>query len=282
MLIAYVPVLHKGYVDLFRKHSDHTLGILGDDIIAEFTSLTRDVRSVSPLEMKSAIESLGIFPSVEILSLASFAQLAQGVTADCPSSAIAQLILPDEDISHNLANRFFKDSPITFESVFLRWNRMPTLAERIPNPNQRVSQDACDKAFINLAQTESQKSSDWWRQVGSVCVKDGSIILQSHNRHLPTDAHLAHNGDPRTIFNAGESIDISTAIHSEASLIAEAANKGISLKGSSLYVTVFPCSNCARLIALSGITIVFFHEGYSRLDGEEILRSFGVEIILVE
>ena len=271
MLIAFVPVLHKGYIDLFKKYPD-TLGILGADIIADFTALTRDCRVVDSVMMKKAIESLGIFSSVRVLSKSDLADLAQSESS---------IVMPDEDVSRELAKQYFADRAV-FESVFLRWDKMPTLRENIVAPHRIITSDEFSKSMMNLAVSESMKSSDWWRQVGTVLVKDGIIVAQSHNRHLPTDYHLAINGDPRTIFDAGQHIDIATSIHSEALAVAQSARNGTSLDGAEAFVTTFPCPNCARLLAEAGIKRVYYHKGYSLLDAEEILKAYGAEIILVD
>ena len=112
-------------------------------------------------------------------------------------------------------------------------------------------------------------------------MKNKKVILRSHNRHLPTDYHLSTLGDPRSNFDKGERLDIYTSIHGESDLVAKAASKGISLKGTSIYVSTFPCSNCARLLAEAGVKKVFYEKGYSRLDAENVLNAYGVEIILV-
>jgi dCMP deaminase len=60
------------------------------------------------------------------------------------------------------------------------------------------------------------------------------------------------------------------------------AKEGVSLKEGSIYVTTFPCSNCARLLCEAGIKKVFYKNGYSRLDAESIFKFYGVEIVLVK
>ncbi|GAA4241044.1 hypothetical protein GCM10022254_68330 [Actinomadura meridiana] len=71
-------------------------------------------------------------------------------------------------------------------------------------------------------------------------------------------------------------------IHAGASIISRAARKGVSLEGTDLYVTTFPCPACARLIAESGIARCFFTAPYSLLEGDEVLRTAGVELIWVD
>ncbi len=268
MLIAFVPVLHQGYFTFFALHGGDGIGILGNDIIADVTALTRDLRTVDAEMMRRAVQSLDVAPSVRVVSRADLEALR--------GSAVT---MPDDDVSHELALQY--DLRATFISVFLRWDKLPTTVTKIPATTSSVDVRELDRAFMAQAEREAAHSSDWWRHVGGVIAKDGVVVLTSHNRHLPTDFHLAYNGDPRSNFNAGEHIECSTAIHAEADLIARAAEGGVALRGASLYVTTFPCPNCARLVAISGIERVYYTSGYSLLDADEIFRAFGVETIHV-
>ena len=60
--------------------------------------------------------------------------------------------------------------------------------------------------------------------------------------------------------------------------IAKAAQMGVSLEGSTIYVTTFPCPVCAKLIVYSGIERVVFSEGYAILDAQDILNSYSITI----
>lgn len=273
MLIAFVPVLHKGYLELFKQYPDE-LGILGLDVIADYTSLTRDLRVVDPHELKQAIEGLKIFPRVRVLSKEDLLTIGASTTS---------IVMPDEDVSRDLATKYFGDR-VTFASnaIRYRWDKTAVLKENTISPDRIISTSEIDRVFMRLANAEAEKSSDWWRQVGVIIVKDEQAFASNHNRHLPSDYHPAVNGDTRSNFNAGERIDLSTAIHAEAGLIARAAKQGQSLDGASAYVSTFPCPNCARLLAEAGIKKVYYQKGYSLLDAEDILKAYGVEIALVQ
>lgn len=273
MLIAFVPVLHKGYLELFKKYPDE-LGLLGLDVIADYTALTRDLRIVDPHELKGAIEGLRIFPRVRVLSKNDLALI--GTTS-------VNIVMPDEDVSRDLASKYF-GARVSFASVAIRnrWDRQFIDRENVVAPHRVVTSANTDIKLMELASDEAQKSEDWWRQVGTVIVKDGQVIARSHNRHLPSDYTLSTYGDPRSNVDAGQRLDISTAIHSEVGLIAQAAKQGLSLDGASAYVSTFPCPNCARLLAEAGIKKVYYQKGYSLLDAEEILKAYNVEIILVQ
>lgn len=63
----------------------------------------------------------------------------------------------------------------------------------------------------------------------------------------------------------GDLIEFSRAVHAEMdALIAIARKGGGSVKGATLYTTVYPCHNCARHILASGLTRVLFVEPYEK------------------
>lgn len=270
MLVAFVPVLHKGYIDLFKKYPDE-LAILGSDIIADYTALTRDLRIVEPEEMKRAVEALGIFHRVRVLS-----------KSDLPALAVHPIVMPDEDVSRDLAAKYFSQAAFVSVAIRNRWDKQLVEKESVVSPDRTISTAEVDREFIAFANATAEKSQDWWRQVGTVIVRDGQVLASSYNRHLPNDFHLAEKGDPRSNFDAGQRLDISTAIHSEVATIAGAAKRGLSLDGASAYVTTFPCPNCARMLAEAGIKKVYYQKGYSLLDAEDILKAYGIEIVLVQ
>ena len=156
------------------------------------------------------------------------------------------------------------------------------MEEKAVDADQRISKEEFDKEVIQKLEKEALKSSDWWRRVASTIIKDKEILLVAHNQHLPSPHSPYADGDPRNTLHKGIGTDIATAIHSEARLIAEAARKGISLEGASLYATIFPCSLCTKQIAFSGIKKLYYAGGYQMLDQDRILKGRGIEIIYVD
>ena len=273
-LVAYVPVLHEGYLKFFNSApSAKELLLFGPEIIAESPWLAKEIRQVDPLTMKKAIEALGIFERVSILDVAS----AQGLNA-----AGREVLLPDEDVSRTLAKKYFPQAKATFSPVFLRWDKHNSIKEKPIVPDERITRDELHRRMVDEAEKESQKSSDIWRHVGAIIAKEGKIISTGHNHHVPSPHTPYVAGDPRNNFHKGDHIELSTAIHAEASLIAEAAKRGVALEGADMYVTVFPCPPCAKLIAQSGIKNLYCAGGYGVLDGEDVLKAAGVRVIFVE
>lgn len=272
--VAYVPVLHEGYKAFFDRYpGKKRLFVFGSDIIADFPVLAKEIRELDPELMRQAITSLGIFESVEVLDKDKITSL------DIPGMTI---IMPDEEVSRSVAGSYLSHADVQFDSVFLRWDKHNALKERPVVPDEQVTTDELHRRFMHLAEEESHKSSDIWRHVGAAIAKDGQLLSCAHNAHVPSEHMPYAYGDPRNYFHKGDHLELSTAMHAEAALIAHAACTGTALKGCDMYVTVFPCPPCAKLIAYSGIRNVYCKGGYAVLDGADILKNRGVNILFVE
>lgn len=270
-LIAYVASPHDGYLKLFRKYAGSELCIMGESLITEFPQLTRHLPGNAPADAARMVEALGIFKSVLIIERDDLGQFAG-----------KKVVMPDEDVSRELAERYLTDSKITFDGTWkLRWDLKDSTFHKVPEGEIRVSDSELDRAFMNVASEASVQSPDWWRQVGAVLARDGEMLLVAYNMHLPSDQMAYVCGDPRSNFNAGEHIDATLSLHAEASLIAEAARRGMSTAGCDMYVTTFPCAPCAGAIGAAGIKRLFYRDGYSLVAGAASLRSRGVELYRV-
>lgn len=270
VIVAFVPVLHQGYVDFFKKYSESTLYIFGSDINQDFTSITRDLRVIDPVLTKKAIDALGVVKEVMILDKEN----ASTIAADL-------VVMPDEDVSRVVAETYFKDKKVEFISTFLRWDKQISTTEFVVPADRTISETELDKELITEAIATGQRSADWWRQVGALAVKDGKILYSGFNENVPSRFYIDTFGDPRGNFDAGVRIDLVTTIHAEANIIAHAAKDGQSLAGTDFFVSTFPCPTCARLIRATGVKRVYYNKGYSILDAEDILKGAGIEIILV-
>lgn len=104
--------------------------------------------------------------------------------------------------------------------------------------------------FVGVANLSAKRSKDPHTQVGAV-------IVDKDNRIIST----GYNGLPRTMNDT--SFDWKDrewkhkfVIHAEMNAILNAHGKD--LRGATLYCTMIPCQNCAKLIAQSGITKVYY------------------------
>jgi len=274
IIVAYIPVLHEGYRRFFDNHKEAKgLFLIGNEIAQEFVPLRKDLRALPAEIIKKSLESWGRFDSIEIVQPCDWEKLAE---------KSGKVVMPDEDVMRELQLRFLPKAKIIFDSIFLRWDKHKSSDSKAVAIDQTISIKDSDQSMVSLLKAEAEKSSDFWRHIGAAIVKDGRIILQGHNHHVPNEQMPYVNGDPRSDFHKGVNLELSTAIHAEASLIAEAAKEGIALEGTEMYATTFPCPPCAKLIAYSGIKKLYYADGYDVLDAASILKSRGVEIIFVK
>jgi dCMP deaminase len=116
--------------------------------------------------------------------------------------------------------------------------------------NQRPS---WDEYFKEIVQVTAKRSPCERLNVGSTIVKNNRLISMGYNGYIPGAPHIS-----RVVDNHEQSI-----IHSEVNAISDCARRGVSLDGSKIYVTHYPCINCFRSIAACGITDVIYLEDYN-------------------
>lgn len=127
--------------------------------------------------------------------------------------------------------------------------------------------------FMSVAEMFAQRSTCSRLHVGCVITKDERIISTGYNGPLPGEPHcnseLCQTDSPCT-----------RAIHAEANALTFALRVGLSVSGSSIYVTHTPCVKCSELIILSGIEKVIYKNEYR--DHSKIQSLFernGVKLI---
>lgn len=275
ILIALVPVIHARYIELFRKYPEQVY-ILGGSILKQWEGnmfLERDLRKIDQNAMTRMVAESGLVQQVKVLE----EDVLEEIRAhDGP------IVLPKEDVSEWFAETFLQGKDVIYEPIFLRWNKPVTLQEIEVPPNRTITEEEMHRGFMEQAKALTEKSTNWWRQIGTLAVKNGEVIVDGYNSDAQSQQNTAVYGDSRQGFNAGEYHELSNTIHGEAAMIADAAKKGISLDGADLYVTTFPCPTCAKLVARAGFKRVFYKDGYSLSDAEDVLKNAGLEIILVK
>jgi dCMP deaminase len=244
------------------------------DVLTEVMKPERHLRTLD--EADAVLSLKPFFPDVSIIIL------TRSNIQDVVSHMEGVIVMPDEDISRDLASMYWGGKDIAYKNVFLRYDKIITQKEFEIPVHRVLSADVFHKEMMARVTALAQKSDDWWRQIAALAVKDGEVVFEAFNRHLPSTRTLDVLGDPRSNFDAGQAPGVYTSIHAEAHLVAKAAHDGISLDGAEVYVTTFPCPNCARLLVEAGIKKVFYDKGYSLLDAEQILNHHQVEIVKVD
>src|SRR5574344_2371881 len=127
-----------------------------------------------------------------------------------------------------------------------------------------------DKRYMQMALVWAKNSYCVRRQVGAILVKDRMIISDGYN------------GTPSGFENVCEDEDGNTkayVLHAEANAITKVAKSGNSSLGATLYVTASPCLECSKLIIQAGIKRVVYKDEYRIMDGVELLKRAGIEVV---
>ena len=130
-----------------------------------------------------------------------------------------------------------------------------------------------DIRYMKMARIWAENSYCVRRQVGALIVRDKMIISDGYN------------GTPSGFENICEDEAGKTkpyVLHAEANAITKVAKSNNSSEGATLYVTSSPCIECAKLIIQSGIKRVVYADSYHSMDGIDLLKRVGIEIVRVE
>ena len=132
-----------------------------------------------------------------------------------------------------------------------------------------------NRYFMELAKLSAQRSKDPSCQVVA-CIVD------------PIENHIisiGYNGLPRGMEDNDEiwqkENKLPFVVHAEANAIL---NTNADLHGKILYVTMFPCNECAKLIAQKGISkVVYLNDHWLHKEaGQQAMKIFDAAEIIVE
>lgn len=137
-----------------------------------------------------------------------------------------------------------------------------------------------DEYFMGVAYLSSMRSKDPNTQVGACIVGEDNRILSMGYNGFP-------NGCSDDVFpwgKTGEDIDIKYLYSTHSELNAILNYRGGSLEGAKMYVTLFPCNECAKAIIQAGIKcIVYDCDKYADtpevIASKKMLKSAGVKYV---
>lgn len=136
-----------------------------------------------------------------------------------------------------------------------------------------------DRAYMNCAFAMAALSHAERKKVGA--------ILVAADRHIIAEGV---NGTPSGFDNTCEIIDtvdgslrtLPHVLHAESNAIAKVAQSTNSSRDSTLYVTMSPCFDCAKLIIQAGIKRVVYGEAYRLTEGLDLLRKANITVDKLE
>jgi cytosine deaminase len=117
--------------------------------------------------------------------------------------------------------------------------------------------------FLDAAYEEARIGlSEGGIPIGSVLVLNDSIVGRGHNRRVQRGSAILH-GEMDALENTGR---LTAAQY----------------RASTIYTTLSPCDMCTGAILLYGIPKVVVAENSTFMGAEDLLRSRGVEVVVVD
>lgn len=135
-----------------------------------------------------------------------------------------------------------------------------------------------DEYFMGLAHLSAKRSKDPSTQVGAVIVSNDHRVVGIGYNGFPNGC----SDDEFPWDREGEFAQTKYpfVVHAELNAIL---NSNADLRGCSIYVSLFPCNECAKAIIQSGISrIVYESDKYADTDGtkasKRMLKAAGVQL----
>lgn len=137
-----------------------------------------------------------------------------------------------------------------------------------------------DEYFMGVAHLSGMRSKDPHTQVGACIVSKTNKILSMGYNGFP--AGCSDEEFPWT--KEGEDLDTKYPFVTHSELNAILNYRGGSLEGTKLYVSLFPCNECAKAIIQAGIqTVVYDSDKYAgtpmNVAAKKMFDAAGVEYI---
>lgn len=137
--------------------------------------------------------------------------------------------------------------------------------------------------YMNIAVQVSLRSTCIRRKVGAVIVKDNEILGSGYNGSPkglpnccddPTRCYRTQHNIP-----SGQKLELCYAQHAEINAMFNALCSNRDLHDASIFVTTFPCSNCAKAIIQSGIKNIYYLDTYTNEFTLTMLEEANVRVI---
>ena len=136
-----------------------------------------------------------------------------------------------------------------------------------------------DEYFMGVAMLSGMRSKDPHTQVGACIVSNDNKILSMGYNGFP----MGCSDDEFPWTREGDPLENKYFYTTHSELNAILNYRGGSLEGAKLYVTLFPCNECAKAIIQSGIReVVYDSDKYADTAGvmasKKMLRAAGVTL----
>lgn len=125
-----------------------------------------------------------------------------------------------------------------------------------------------DSMYMDYAIRTAKESKCPRTQVGCVLVLDSGVVCPGLNGMAPggpNEWEYSPTGNPEVL-------------HAELQALGKCLEQGLSAKNCTVYVTLSPCLECAKLLVRAKAKRVVYKEPYRLTDGLDYLIKYEVQV----
>lgn len=131
-----------------------------------------------------------------------------------------------------------------------------------------MKEDRYDKMYMNFAIRASWESKCPRKQVGCCILLESGMLSIGFNGMAsggPNEWEYSENGNPEVV-------------HAELNSLGKLLEEGVKAKNATIYVTLSPCIDCAKLLVRARAKRVVYLEEYRNTSGIDYLIKYGVRV----
>ena len=133
-----------------------------------------------------------------------------------------------------------------------------------------------EEYFMNIAKQVASRSTCDRKHVGSVIVRDKTILSTGYNGSIRGMPHCDEAG------HMMENDHCVATIHAEANAVLQAAKNGVMIEGAEVYITASPCWICFKMLANTGIKKIYYGEFYMDERIFDVAKKLGIELVHIK
>lgn len=167
-------------------------------------------------------------------------------------------------------------SPFTDEAEAIRYDKANEI-------NVAEVKKGNEVKMLSYAQAVAVQSFDYSYQTGCVLAKAAGdsyeVLATGFNKVIPYQTFAMHHGNSREEHNSvPNDANHYDAIHAEMQLLVRAQRAGLSLAGTTLFINMLPCPNCARTLSQTDIKEVVYSVDHSEGYAVKLFEACGKKV----
>jgi len=133
-----------------------------------------------------------------------------------------------------------------------------------------------EEYFMNIAKEIATRSTCDRKHIGSVIVKDKTILSTGYNGSIRGMPHCDEAG------HIMENDHCIATIHAESNAVLQAAKNGVMIDKAEVYITASPCWPCFKMLANAGIKKIYYGEFYRDERIFDVAKKVGIELTHIQ